>query len=133
MDELFTMSKVTVESIQNLQQEVHIRQHVLRADESVEIGGEDTAPNPHEFLLAALGNCTSMTLLVYSRRKGIPLEKVRVELEDARDAGLTQIRRDIHLEGPLSEEQRGRLLEIAAKCPVHRTLTGQIQIHDRLV
>jgi putative redox protein len=127
------MAKATVESQQNLRQEVRIRHHRLAGDEAPEIGGEDTAPTPHEFLLAALGTCTSMTLLVYSRRKSIPLEKVVVELEDTREGAVTQIRRDIHLEGPLSEEQRQRLLEIAAKCPVHRTLTGEIRVADRLV
>ena len=127
------MAKVTVESQQNLRQEVRIRHHRLAGDEAPEIGGEDTAPTPHEFLLAALGNCTSMTLLVYARRKGIPLEKVTVELEESREGALTQIRRDIHIEGPLSDEQRTKLLEIAAKCPVHRTLTGEIRVADRLV
>jgi putative redox protein len=127
------MAHVTVESLQSLRQEVRIRQHRLAGDESPEIGGEDTAPNPHEYLLAALGNCTSMTLLIYARRKGFPLEKVTVELEDAREGAVTQIRRDIHLDGPLNDEQRTRLLEIAAKCPVHRTLTGEIRVADRLV
>jgi putative redox protein len=127
------MVKATVESQQNLRQEVRIRHHRLTGDEAPEIGGEDTAPNPHEFLLAALGTCTSMTLLVYARRKAFPLEKVVVELEDIREGAITQIRRDIHLEGPLNEEQRQRLLEIAAKCPVHRTLTGEIRVADRLV
>ena len=127
------MAKATVESQQNLRQEVRIRHHRFAGDEAPEIGGEDTAPTPHEFLLAALGTCTSMTLLVYARRKSIPLEKVVVELEDTREGAVTQIRRDIHLEGPLTDEQRQRLLEIAAKCPVHRTLTGEIRVADRLV
>lgn len=127
------MAHVTVASVQNLRQEVRIRHHRLAGDESPESGGEDTAPNPHEFLLAALGNCTSMTLLVYARRKGFPLDKVRVELDETRAGTVTEIRRDIHLQGPLTDEQRARLLEIAAKCPVHRTLTGEIRIQDRLV
>jgi putative redox protein len=128
------MAQVTVESLQNLRQEVRIRHHKLYADEAPEVGGEDTAPTPHEFLLAALGNCTSMTLLIYARRKGLPLEKVRVELEEQKlEPGVTEIRRDIHLEGPLSDEQRTRLLEIAAKCPVHRTITGEVRVTDRLV
>ncbi len=128
------MAKVTVESLRNLRQEVRIRQHTLYADEAPEVGGEDTAPTPHEFLLAALGNCTSMTLLIYARRKGLPLEKVRVELEEQKlEPGVTEIRRDLHLEGPLSDEQRTRLLEIAAKCPVHRTITGEVRVKDRLV
>ncbi len=86
-----------------------------------------------------------MTLLLYARRKGWPLEKVRVELEDSRlhaqdcadcesqEGFVTEIRRAIRLEGPLTEEQRARLLEIAARCPVHRTLTGEIKVRDRLL
>jgi uncharacterized OsmC-like protein len=128
------MAKVTVESLQNLRQEVRIRHHTLYGDEAPEVGGEDTAPTPHEFLLAALGNCTSMTLLLYARHKGLPLERVRVELEEQKlEPGVTEIRRDIHLEGPLSDEQRTRLLEMAAKCPVHRTITGEVRVKDRLV
>lgn len=139
------MAQVTVESARNLQQRIVVREHVLRADEPVEAGGSDIGPNPYEYLLAALGSCTSITLVLYARRKQIPLEKVTVALEDSRlhaqdcadceskEGFVTEIRRDIHLEGPLSDEQRSRLLEIAARCPVHRTLTGEIQIRDRLL
>ena len=107
------MAKVTVESVRNLEQRVVVRGHVLRADEPLEAGGDDAGPNPYEYLLAALGNCTSMTLLLYARRKGIPLEKVTVELEDSRihvedcadceskTGYATEFHRAIRLEGPL--------------------------------
>lgn len=139
------MSHVRVESVRNLEQLVTARTHEFRADEPLESGGGDTAPTPYEHLLAALGECTSMTLLLYARRKGIPLEKVTVELDDARvyakdcadcmspDGYIHEIRRTIHLEGALNEEQRARLLEIADKCPVHKTLTAEIKIRTQLV
>ena len=136
------MARVIVESAKNLQQRVVVRRHTLWADEPVEAGGDDIGPNPYEYLLAALGNCTSMTLLLYARRKGMPLEKVIVELEDSRihaqdcadcetkEGFVTEISRRIRLEGPLADEQRARLMEIAARCPVHRTLTAEIKIRD---
>ena len=139
------MARVTVESARNLQQRVVVRRHTLWADEPVEAGGDDAGPNPYEYVLAALGNCTSMTLLLYARRKGMPLEKVAVELEDSRihaeDCAdceskvgfITEISRRIRLEGPLTEEQRARLMDIATRCPVHRTLTGEIKIRDQAV
>ncbi len=137
------MAQVTVESVRNLQQRVIIREHILRADEPVEAGGNDTGPNPYEYLLAALGACTAMTLLLYARRKGIALQKVRVELDHSRihaqdcadceskQGFVTEIHRRILLEGNLAEEERARLLEIATRCPVHRTLAGEIKIRDR--
>ncbi len=134
-----------LESTINLQHLVTARRHSLLTDEPVEAGGDDAGPTPYEFLLAALGGCTAMTLELYARRKGIPLEKVAVELEDTRihaqdcadcetkEGHITEISRRIRLEGPLSPEQRRRLLEIAAKCPVHRTLTAEIKVRDDLV
>lgn len=139
------MAIVKVESTHDLQQLVTARNHALLADEPLEAGGDDAGPTPYEFLLAALGACTSMTLQLYARRKALPLEKVVVELEEnriyaqdcadceTRDGHITEIRRRIRLEGRLSPEQRQRLMEIAAKCPVHRTLTAEIKIRDEQV
>ncbi|HET9948927.1 MAG TPA: OsmC family protein [Longimicrobiales bacterium] len=125
-------------------QEVTVGPHVLLADEPVAFGGTDTGPNPYELLLAALGACTSMTVSLYARRKEWPLEAVTVRLRHAKvhredcencdrpDAKLDRIEREVELQGSLSAEQRDRLLEIANRCPVHRTLTSEIDIRTTL-
>jgi putative redox protein len=126
-------------------QEIVVGRHRLRADEPASQGGTDTGPDPYDFLLAALGSCTSMTVAMYARRKGWPLEAVTVRLRhsriyavdcaecETREGLLDQIDRELELTGVLSDEQRARLLEMADKCPVHRTLTSEIHIRTRLV
>jgi putative redox protein len=122
------------------QQTVSVGPHRLLADEPIAAGGEDTGPGPYDFVLAGLGACTSMTMRLYAERKSLPLERVTVTLkhskihaEDCADcetkAGmLDQIERVIAMEGALDAEQREKLMEIADKCPVHRTLTSEIHI-----
>lgn len=114
--------------------------HELAADEPAEKGGADHGPNPYELLLSALGGCIAMTLRIYARHKGWPLQDVRVVLShdkihakdcadcEHEDGMLDVIRRKVEITGPLSDEQRLRLQEIALRCPVHRTLTGTIEI-----
>lgn len=110
-------------------QDITIGGHRLRADEEKEKGGDDTGPTPHELLLAALGSCTAMTLKVYAERKGWTLRNVHVDLTGANsDAGYV-ITRVLTLDGDLDAEQRQRLVEIADKCPVHKTLIGEVIIN----
>jgi len=118
--------------------------HTLTADEPANVGGDDAGPGPYELLLMSLGACTSMTLRMYAELKKLPLERVRVKLShrkihardcaecETREGKLDEITREITLEGALSAEQRQRMLEIADKCPVHRTLTSEIRIRSSL-
>lgn len=108
-------------------QSVKTAQHALVADEPKDVGGLDLGPAPYEILLAALGACTSMTLRMYANQKKWDLKKVTVRLTHKKEMGADNkktdvITRDITVEGKLDREQRQRLLEIANKCPVHRTL-----------
>ena len=127
------MRSVTVRTSEGkFQQSIDIGPHRLTGDEPVDFGGADRGPSPYEYLLAALGTCTSMTIKMYADRKGWPLEAVNVELSAGKRDDAWAVKRSIRLEGDLTEEQRGKLLEIANKCPVHKTLTGKIEIESTL-
>lgn len=109
-------------------QDIEVGGHRLRADENTEQGGDNSGPAPHELLLAALGSCTAMTLKVYAERKGWPLRDVRVTVRGTHADGAFAITRRLTIDGDLDAGQRQRLLEIADKCPVHKTLAGGITI-----
>jgi uncharacterized OsmC-like protein/alpha-beta hydrolase superfamily lysophospholipase len=122
------------------QQTIAIGPHRLTADEPVAAGGLDTGPGPYDLLLAALGACTSMTLRLYADHKKLPLERTSVTLSHAKiyaqdcaecetkEGKIDRIERVLTLTGELSDEQRARLLDIADKCPVHRTLTSEVNV-----
>lgn len=110
------------------QQEIVVGEHRLVADEPKDLGGEDAGLAPHEWVLAGLGACTSMTVKMYADRKGWALRSVDVRLSGERTGNGYQIQRKVRFEGDLDEEQRKRLIEIAEKCPVHKTLSGTIEI-----
>ena len=121
-------------------QDVEVRSHRIVTDEPTSVGGTDKGPKPYDLLLAALGSCASMTIALYARRKGWPLTEVTVQLRHSRihaedcaecetkEGRLDRIEWNFQLDGDLSDEQRARLLEIAQRCPVHRTLLSQISI-----
>lgn len=115
-----------------LGQQITIGPHTLRADEAPEVGGNDGGPAAHELLLAALGACTSITVKMYADRKGWPLTSSSVRLTGHSEAERYVIDRTLHLEGGLSDEQRTRILEIADRCPVARTLKGAVEIRSTL-
>jgi putative redox protein len=124
-------------------EKISVGRHRLQADEPTSAGGQDAAPTPYELLLAALGACKAMTVRMYAKRKGWPLQGVQLNLShgkvhaedcancDAPGSLIDQIDVEIKLRGELSAEQRRILLAIAEKCPVHRTLTSEVQIRTR--
>ncbi len=132
-------------SVAGFAQKIQIGSHHLEADEPVSFGGTDRGPSPYDLLLAALGSCTSMTIGLYARKRHWPLENVIVSLRhskihaadcdncETKEGKIDRIERDIHLTGSLADEQRAKLMEIANKCPVHQTLTSEINIKTRAI
>ena len=114
--------------------ELKARNHIVIGDEPESNGGTDLGMNPHEILASALGCCTCATLRMYADRKEMPLESVNVTLTLVRDTehNVTNITRDVELVGILTPEDRDKLLGIANKCPVHKTLTNPINIETTL-
>lgn len=124
-------------------QAIQAGRHRFASDEPTSMGGADTGPSPYDLLLAALGSCTSMTVAMYARRKGWPLQEVTVRLRhskihaadcescETKEGKLDRIERKLDFTGDLTDEQRARLVEIANKCPVHRTLTSEIDIRTQ--
>ena len=143
-DEVVAGVRVVETGESKFAQSVCAGRHTLRADEPLSAGGADTGPNPYDLLLAALGACTAMTVRLYADRKQLPLERVTVDLKHdkvhasdcaecaTRDAKIDRIDRVLTLEGDLDDTERAKLLEIANKCPVHRTLHSEVWIPTTL-
>ncbi len=137
---------VTAHSLQNLQVQIQASNHTLLADEPIRDGGEDKGPSPYDLLLSALAACKVMTVHLYARRKGWPIDTVTVSLTHnkiyARDcadcdsppnAKIDEIHSQISFTGDLDDEQIGRLAQISNRCPVHRTLTSETKIRTTVV
>jgi putative redox protein len=127
---------VTARSIKNYQVEISSGRHRFLSDEPIGIG-DDTGPDPFDLLLGGLASCTVITLLMYAKRKNWPLEQVEISLdmravetvgEDGIKKRSSIIDTRLKLHGPLTTEQTSRLMDIASRCPVHRTLSGDIEI-----
>jgi uncharacterized OsmC-like protein len=137
-------SVVVVFTERTLCTEVKANGHALVADEPADLGGTDAGPTPYDYLLVALGSCTSITVRMYADRKGWPLESITVRLEHGRihakdceecetkSGRIDRIELELELEGPLDAEQRERLREIADRCPVHQTLDSETLIETRM-
>jgi putative redox protein len=114
--------------------EVEIREHELLADEPEENGGEDAGPSPQELLAASLASCTAITVEMYADRKGWDIGEleVNVNYEPAQRGSPTKFQMEVRMPKELPEEQREKLMQIAAKCPVHRTLEGEVMFEEKV-
>jgi putative redox protein len=117
-----------------LRHDVEIRDHVVVADEPTDNGGDDSGPSPQELLAASLASCTAITMEMYANRKGWDIGEVVVDVnfEPAQRGSPTRFQMEVRMPKELPEEQRERLMQIAAKCPVHRTLEGEVMFEERV-
>jgi putative redox protein len=115
-----------------LEQEVEVRHHRVSADEPKDHGGDDAGPSPQELLAASLASCTAITIEMYADRKGWDVGEIAVDVhyEPAQRGSPTRFKMDVDLPKELPEDQRERLMQIAAKCPVHRTLEGEVMFEE---
>ena len=111
-----------------LQQVIEIGAHRIVTDVGRESGGEDSGPEPHDILAAALAACTTLTVTLYAKRKGWALDEIKVSIRHGQEGAAYALHRSIEYIGALGEEEKARLTDIANKCPVHKTLSGQIDI-----
>ena len=126
------MQVTTTRGNDKLQYRIQIGKHQLLTDAPEAFGGDDSGPEPHDLLAASLAACTALTVTMYARRKGMALDDVKVAIDHGQQDGAYELRRHIELVGALSQEEREHLLDIANKCPVHKTLSGTIHIQTEL-
>ena len=126
--------RASAQQLENLRHDVRVRSHTITADEPREDGGDDTGPSPQELLAASLASCTAITMEMYAKRKGWNVTGVRVDCEytPAERGHPTQFKLVMKMPADLPEEQVERLAVIAAKCPVHRTLEGEVAFDERV-
>jgi putative redox protein len=115
-----------------LEQDVQVRKHHVTADEPPTHGGEDSGPSPQELLAASLASCTAITIEMYAQRKGWDVGDIAVNVnyEPAQRGSPTRFKMEVEFPKELPEDQRERLMQIAAKCPVHRTLEGEVMFEE---
>jgi putative redox protein len=128
------MKAIARRSNQSLSHDVQVREHHLTADEPEDRGGDDAGPSPQELLAASLASCTAITIEMYAERKGWNVGDVEVDVdyEPAQRGSPTRFTMTVRLPKELPEEQRERLMQIAAKCPVHRTLEGEVMFDEKI-
>jgi putative redox protein len=126
--------KATARRVGTYRHEIDVRNHDLSADEPTEHGGQDSAPSPQELLAASLASCTAVTMEMYAQRKGweLPDVEVQVDYQPAERGCPTRFELVMKLPANLPEEQVERLMTIAAKCPVHRALEGEVMFSERV-
>ena len=126
--------KATARRTGTYQHEISIRHHGLAADEPTDHGGDDSAPSPQELLAASLASCTAITMEMYAKRKGWAVQDISVDVEytPAERGCPTKFELVVRLPADLPEDQAQRLMTIAAKCPVHRTLEGEVAFDERV-
>jgi putative redox protein len=117
-----------------LKHEVEIGDHRITADEPRDQGGEDAGPSPQELLAASLASCTAITMEMYANRKGWDVGEIVVDVdyEPAQRGSPTRFRMDVQLPKELPEDQREKLMQVGAKCPVHRTLEGEVMFDENV-
>jgi len=126
--------KATARRIGTFTHEIDVREHRIKADEGHSVGGNDDAPSPQELLAASLASCTAVTVEMYAKRKGWEIGNIEVEAEytPAERGAPTRFRLIVRLPKTLSDEQVERLSVIAAKCPIHRALDGEVMFDERI-
>src|SRR5690242_18493672 len=126
--------KATARRVGTYRHEIAIRSHEVAADEPAEHGGEDAGPSPQELLAASLASCTAITMEMYAARKGWNVDDMTVDVtyEPAQRGSPTRFEMVVTMPKELPEDQRQRLMQIAAKCPVHRTLEGEVMFDERV-
>jgi putative redox protein len=128
------MMRATAQQLENFRHDVRVRSHTITADEPKDHGGGDEGPSPQELLAASLASCTAITMEMYARRKGWHVDGLTVDCEysPARRGSVTRFNLVMKMPAHLSDEQVERLQVIAAKCPVHRTLEGEVAFAERV-
>lgn len=127
------MNTITTKLVSDkMKHELRTKNHVVYADVSADLGGDDSAPSPHDLLAMSLAACTSMTIKVYAKRKEWPVKDLEVVVDIVKEPTKTTLIRQIKLSDSLTDEQKNKLLDIANHCPIHKVLQGQIEISTKL-